>query len=457
MKKSFIISFFTAAVAGFISYYLKLSIVQVVRYALYDFLIVEILQIVMEVRNDLLSDVAKAMRSQQTKKLAEEMLNYSSKQHDNMFDVVVKYYIERLHAALKKSDIEGYETDLSFAIWASNEKSLNSISVLWDCKDIGFLSKINIPKCSQIILVYHDYAEVHQQENHFKEVLGTLDNLKFYRLKDDFQSPTYFIFDNSYVLELIKPNNTLILHSTSVITSHYLDSYRSYSQKATPYGLTPKQDSLFNDVAIADYYGVNSKAPNLHLEKIEPVSGMILDLGTGAGRLIQCFSKYDDCQIIAMDKDKAALERCESRYRDKKNIQFLNEEFTDHSFEENQFDIVVAYNSLYHTDRSTLQSYIQRVYQILKVGGYFLFTLKVLDGNEEIYEGAGEFNPIVPEHTYINTKFPDFQFPHHFCDNDEINHYLSMFSEVVYQENIKLIKHKGVIVQGKGKYYILKK
>ena len=86
-----------------------------------------------------------------------------------------------------------------------------------------------------------------------------------------------------------------------------------------------------------------------------------------------------------------------------------------------------------------------------------MLTLKTLDGNEKVYRHAGELYPEKPENTFINTEFPDYYLPHHFCDNEEIDMYLNKFSNVVYKEEIPYEEHNGVIVQGRGFFFILQK
>ena len=100
---------------------------------------------------------------------------------------------------------------------------------------------------------------------------------------------------------------------------------------------------------------------------------------------------------------------------------------------------------------------INRIKQILKPGGYFLLTLKTLEGNEKIYKHAGELYPDKPENTFVNTDFPDYYLPHHFCDDEEISMYLNKFSKVIFKEEIPYKEHNDVIVQGRGFFYILQK
>lgn len=166
--------------------------------------------------------------------------------------------------------------------------------------------------------------------------------------------------------------------------------------------MTQPDDSLFAFQSIKEFYGPGN-LPNLHLEKIQEPFRKILDIGTGSGRILQYFIDSIKYEVIAMDTDRVALKDCEKEYGLYNHITIQNAEFTENSFSANMFDLVIAFNSLYHTTRSNIYKRIKRVHAILKDGGYFILTLKTLVGNEDIYRNADELIPEKPEHTYLNT------------------------------------------------------
>lgn len=462
MKRITRISLIITAIAAVFSYLSTTSFLLSLRYAIYDFLLLELLQIVYENYKASSSKISLAMQNNRTRELANKIVDYENQTHDILHDMLMNFYIKKLSMIAGCQNIDGVEVDIDFIkdVSGSSAEFIKNIYGLCDSDELELLNAFDYEKYNAIVVYYRKYADIKRMGEFFlRENVIDLSKVKFYRVNDDTTLNPFFVFDERYIFEIRKKGKRVVINTEQKDLQNYHNSFIAYSKKSVRFGLTQSQDSLFVNQAIKEFYGVHAKVPDLHLDVIGDIKGEILDLGTGAGRLIQCFIDRDNCHITAMDKDDAALEECRKAYNgySDEKITYENATFDEKSFSENHFDLIVAYNSLYHTDRATLFSYIQRVYVILKKDGYFLFTLKTMDGNEEIYKDAGELYPDRPEHTYMNTKFPDYQFPHHFCDDEEIETYINMFSEVVFEEEIPFLTRHGEIVQGKGKYFILRK
>lgn len=305
-----------------------------------------------------------------------------------------------------------------------------------------------------IILFYDSYSELFQLYKQFENRLLD-DRLLFYRRHEEIRFKSYFLFDEKYAIVEDKEGCYWIYSDPNVVDA-YIKDFISNQKKSVQFGRTQNQDSLFLNQSIKEFYG-DGNVPEIHLGKIGNVGKNILDLGTGAGRLLSYFTDSSKYEVIAMDKDETALNECKKNYGIYPHIKFIWEEFNENSFQSNQFDLIIAFNSLYHTDRASISKVISRVKYILKPGGYFLLTLKTLEGNEKVYQHAGELFPKEPENTFINTEFPDYYLPHHFCNKEEIDIYLGKFSKVIYKEEIPFKEHNGDIVQGRGFFYILQK
>lgn len=305
-----------------------------------------------------------------------------------------------------------------------------------------------------IIIFYDNYAQLFKL---YKQYGNQLVNNKilFYRRHEEIEFKSYYIFNNQYAVVEDK-DNFYWIYSNPDIVDAYTRDFIAIKKKSVQYGKTQSQDSLFLNQSIKEFYG-DGNIPELHLDKLDKIGKKILDLGTGAGRILNYFTDSSKYEVVAMDKDETALNECKSNYGFYSNIKFLWEEFNECSFQPNQFDLIIAFNSLYHTDRATLSKVVSRIKQILKQDGYFLFTLKTLEGNEQVYQHAGELYPEKPENTFINTEFPDYFLPHHFCDEEEIDNYLRKFSKVLYKEEIPFKQYNGDIVQGRGFFYMLQK
>lgn len=203
---------------------------------------------------------------------------------------------------------------------------------------------------------------------------------------------------------------------------------------------------------IYDHY--STAPPNLHLEKLEPPVRTVLDIGCGVGRALELFALMG-CEVTGIDEDSHAIELCQNKFRDRKigPIKFINDRFRDGSLNDAKFDVVIAYNSIYHCKKEEFFSVIKHISKILNPGGYLLLTVKTVDGNQAVFEGATQIEP----NTWIGCNYPDYQVVHHFCTYEEIAEIEALFSKTVYKEEIPLVRSDGMIVQGQGFYMMLRK
>jgi SAM-dependent methyltransferase len=207
--------------------------------------------------------------------------------------------------------------------------------------------------------------------------------------------------------------------------------------------------SLWEYPEIYEHY--SGSTPNLHLEKLETSPRTVLDIGCGAGRTLELFAKLG-CELVGIEENPRAIELCQKRYCNS-NIRLINDRFHDGSLNDAKFDVVVAYNSIYHSKKDEFFAAIKQISKILNPGGYLLLTIKTVNGNEAVFEGATE----IEQNTWIGCNFPDYETVHHFCTYEEITEIESLFYKTVYKEPIPLIRSNGMIVQGQGFYMILKK
>lgn len=451
-----VVSFIYAAIiAGISSVKANGFDMDVLRYALYDFLIVQIFLMLLEMYLDHMSQEMKLLKKQKYHKYINGLIDFDSENDvDPVKEKLVILCLEKCleYCQLKRNQNVWISVPVMKQIIDMLSRSSNSRNYF--CR-IGQFQISDLDNFDKIIIFYNAYLELYRFEQSFKKAT-TSDKVSFYRGHEETEFKSYYIFDEQYAVVEDQGGN-YVLYSNHDIIQGYLRDFRANGMKAVPFGKTQSQDSLFQNQAIKEFYG-DGNIPDIHLDKIpDGTMRKILDLGTGAGRLLNYFTDASKYEIIALDKDKTALEQCRHNFNVYSHIEFRWEEFNEESFSPEQFDAVIAFNSLYHTDRANMSKVISRVKQILKPGGYFFLTLKTLEGNEKVYRHAGELFPEKPENTFVNTDFPDYYLPHHFCDDEEIRIYLNKFSRVIFREEIPYKEHNGVIVQGRGFFYILQK
>lgn len=450
------ISFVFAVITGIISYFsASFSFAETLRWSLYDFLFLQIFLIVLEIYKDYTSEVRNLMKKEKYISLMQNLNHYEeeNENRDFVLDELLSILIEECKQYCRLESVNGQTISMRLAellIKSLSEKKLRRYVVC----HIKQFSKRYVDKSTETVVLYEDYTDLYKSSVNFSELSGKYE-IQFYRKRREVQVDSFCLINDNLLL-IERDENNCWIYTTKEEIEKYSDKFKEIRDQAVCFGMTQPDDSLFMFQSIKEFYGPGN-LPDLHLEKIKESFRKILDIGTGSGRILQYFIDSAKYEVIAMDTDRVALEDCKKEYGRYNHIAIRNEEFTEKSFSANMFDLVIAFNSLYHTTRSNIYTRINRVHTILKNGGYFILTLKTLEGNENIYRNADELIPEKPEHTYLKTLFPDSYLPHHFCDSEEINLYINMFSEVVYHEDIPFKMHDNDIVQGKGVFYILRK
>lgn len=454
-KRNLYISAAFAAITGIISYLTKsLSLVEALRWIAYDFLILQIFLIVLEIYNDYLSEASNLMKEEKYKGLIQGLGYYEKKEHkDVVLDNLLTVLIEECARYSRLESVNGQSISIDLTESLAKRLFTQAEQRRVMCH-IAKLDKIYIEKSTEIILLYENYTDLYTTPWELSE-LSEKYNILFYREPDSASFEAFCLLNNNVLLKE-RDNISCWVYTYSEEVNRYSAEYDNIRAQSALFETAQKNDSLFIHTSIQEFYGPGNP-PDLHLDMINTTFRRILDIGTGSGRILRYFTDSTKYKVTAMDQDIRALEECRKEYGQYGHISLSDQKFTEDSFVPGEFDLVIAFNSLYHTTRAKLFARIKRVHTILRAGGYFILTLKTLEGNEEIYQNANEVGRESSEHTYLNTKFPDGHLPHHFCDSAEIDMYIKMFSEVVYQEKIKLEKYDNDIVQGQGMFYILRK
>lgn len=148
----------------------------------------------------------------------------------------------------------------------------------------------------------------------------------------------------------------------------------------------------------------------------------VLDLGCGIGRHAILFAE-SGFRVTAVDESKKALELLQENTTDKQvDITCIESSYTEEIFPENSFDLVIAYNVLYHGYRESFHKSVRLVYRYLRTGGLFFFTCPT---RQDAKHGNGEK---MTENTYkpLNSVHPGDI--HYFADERDIADFLRDFA-----------------------------
>ena len=128
------------------------------------------------------------------------------------------------------------------------------------------------------------------------------------------------------------------------------------------------------DSNIDDYWGSNEMLKDIvhpfDLKNIE--NKVIMEVGSGSGRIIKNLLYYNPKQIIAIEPSKAIDIAKKNNIKDSKKINFLNIKGEDIKFE-NELDYVFSLGVIHHIPNGNIVC--RQIFNSLKPNGKFLVWL----------------------------------------------------------------------------------
>jgi SAM-dependent methyltransferase len=150
----------------------------------------------------------------------------------------------------------------------------------------------------------------------------------------------------------------------------------------------------------------------------------VLDLGCGLGRHAIAFARAG-FSVTASDVSESAIAHLSEWAKDVSlEIRVLVCDVLSDLLPENAFDIVLAYNVIYHGYRHQLFAAVDRVQRLLRTNGLFYFTCP---GRED---GKYGFGREVAPHTFMCEKSVTPGDIHYFADEADLNELLSGFFQL---------------------------
>ena len=155
----------------------------------------------------------------------------------------------------------------------------------------------------------------------------------------------------------------------------------------------------------------------------------VLDLGCGLGRHAIAFAQAG-FSVTATDASESAVSHLSKWAEDLSlEIRVLVCDVLSDLLPENGFDIVLAYNVIYHGCRHEFSAATDHVRRILRTDGLFYFTCPTRD------DGKYGFGQEVAPHTFLCEKSVTPGDIHYFADEADLTELLSGFLQVDRDKN----------------------
>ncbi len=153
-----------------------------------------------------------------------------------------------------------------------------------------------------------------------------------------------------------------------------------------------------------------------------------LDLGFGLGRHAVLMAK-EGFDVYGVDTSAAGAEYArEWSQREKATLRLLIGEMSHLPFAGEFFDVILAWNVIYHGTAERIRQTVGEIKRCLKTSGYLLCTLI---STRHSKCGLGEE---IERGTFVVAEEAEKSYPHHYFDREEINSYLAGFDLLTCEE-----------------------
>ena len=147
----------------------------------------------------------------------------------------------------------------------------------------------------------------------------------------------------------------------------------------------------------------------------------VLDIGFGMGRHAILFAK-EGFDVYGIDTSPTALEQTVERSQKEKVAPKLRiGEMSDLPFDGSFFDLILAWNVMYHGTVDYIRKAVSEIERCLKPSGYLLCTL--ISTRHKKYGLGGE----IERNTFVIAEDREKCDAHHYFDLEEINRYFESF------------------------------
>lgn len=146
------------------------------------------------------------------------------------------------------------------------------------------------------------------------------------------------------------------------------------------------------------------------LEFIPPIAKRVLDLGSGAGRLLGLVrSVVPDAEFVALDFSPAMIEHFHVAFPDKHRIHLVAHDMQSPLPQLGSFDVVVSSFAIHHLTHDRKRGVYAEVFEFLNPGGVFCNLEHVASPSERLHLQFLERMGMRPEQEDTENKLLDLQ------------------------------------------------
>ncbi len=148
----------------------------------------------------------------------------------------------------------------------------------------------------------------------------------------------------------------------------------------------------------------------------------VLDLGCGVGRhsILLAENGFD---VYARDLSQQGIDRL-NKIIDRNKLKIITtvSDMLDTPYDPEQFDAVIAFKSIYHTDDKGIRRVLDNISKILKIGGEALITFN--SKNSWSFKNSDNF---ISDNTIMKTLGHESGIPHFYANKKDIEGLLENF------------------------------
>lgn len=195
-----------------------------------------------------------------------------------------------------------------------------------------------------------------------------------------------------------------------------------------------------------DWDAVKSESWNEISEEFLPVAlswvrkyHSVLDIGTGKGRHAFSFAK-NGFKASAIDLSESSITYVKEQIKEKglDNIDARVEDMTELSYENQSFDCVICFHTIYHTSYDGVVKALREINRVLKDKGEEFISFNTKDNPHYVKEKT------VDGYTMIATEGHEAGIPHCYVDENDLFGLLQDF------EILSMNKEINYVRKGKG-------
>jgi ubiquinone/menaquinone biosynthesis C-methylase UbiE len=185
------------------------------------------------------------------------------------------------------------------------------------------------------------------------------------------------------------------------------------------------------DIVTDDFWNIPSEDVYYYLFKWKKLGfKTFLDLGCGLGRHSIFFAE-NGFNVYSFDLSESGLEKfIEQTKKNKLSINIKLGDMLSLPYENNYFDCILAYHSIYHTDSFGIKQVISEINRVLRKNGEAFLTFNSKN-NPSFLKSS---NKIMDKNTVIKTEGNEMNIPHYYVNIEDIKKLLIDFKIITIRQ-----------------------